>query len=1202
MLKREFVRPKSGETCILYFEPGGNLFIDRPSKDKMREFLDHRTDRSRFFKEAGSLEKRGWRETPASLSRRMLVVLKNKRPRKFWSVELDGKSLVMEYGAVPSWGWYPGTGTTKTIDFETEEEARYEYVTRIRKKLKEGYQDTEPRQTEFAELVENPPPKPHKPRKKSAAKAPASQPAQAVAAAEPDLDDGLLRFEFSDGKSNKFWEIQLQGAAHTVNFGRIGTSGQSKTKEFANEDKARASAEKLIAEKTKKGYQFAAAGGQQVTAASVPKRAAAKQQAVTAAPEPEAGPEIVLEVTSEIDLLPPDWRRATFRKRKPLPLPEETPFDYDDCRRRLTKLKRVHYRLPFHQLNLNPAMSVEEAHYWWHALGGSYHLDVRQLAKVPPQKITGQLSVEQARKDILNGNCHPVAVTPLYRLIGHDDFVTLIFSDLKSRQHGWHHVDGAPTLAEGLIRYLLPYLSTEQVSDLRNQVKSRWSSFAMPATFYESYPAEVYLAAGLGMSDEIFEIVSGWEDSRYGGSRGDDWNDHYQRPQDLVLGLGSADVIAKQWRRLKLRMRNGDHVRAFLACTELSALDVAAESICRETNKDEAAELVAAFSLVRAPEAAEPMLYCMQNSKAPGLAREWLDKYVGNAIAGLAKTAGGRGKLAEAAVQYLRDARREGHLELIKSSLKGLEAEAAQKVRRDVVDFKEKVYEPFTEKTTPRWLKEALGQAKGLKAKTRPAWAAPEQLPPLGAGENCLNPDQVETVLQALQATILPKRHPLLDAVKGNVDEPLRDAFAWRLFERWLEDGADSKQKWAMCAVGHFGGDQSAFKLTPLVRVWPGESQHQRAVLGLECLRGIGSDTALMQLNGIGQKLKFQGLKKKAREFMEEIAEQRGMTRSELEDLIVPDLDLDERGTRTFDFGERTFQFVLKPDLKPAVRDEAGKLRGDLPKPSAKDDASKAEQAIADWKLLKKSLREAIKIQVPRLEQAMVTGRRWTLDQFNRLLVRHPLMINFVRMLLWGGYDKKGKLAGTFRVTEEQDFADIKDEPCDVSRFAEVGIVHPLHLTERDASAWGEIFSDYEIASPFPQIGRATYTLDKGEEKKKELKRFNNVEIPAVSLVGTLDRLGWARGVPEDGGVFSEHSKPFYGANVTAIVGYECGIPVGYMEGWEDQKVTECFFIPGIHTPQMYPRYKDTLSLGNVDPVVLSEVIADLNVLASKGN
>ncbi len=62
------------------------------------------------------------------------------------------------------------------------------------------------------------------------------------------------RFEYSDGKSNKFWEIAVDGVAHTVTYGRIGTAGTTKTKEFASAQAAEADAEKLVTDKVRKGY------------------------------------------------------------------------------------------------------------------------------------------------------------------------------------------------------------------------------------------------------------------------------------------------------------------------------------------------------------------------------------------------------------------------------------------------------------------------------------------------------------------------------------------------------------------------------------------------------------------------------------------------------------------------------------------------------------------------------------------------------------------------------------------------------------------------------------------------------------------------------------------------------------------------------------------------------------------------------------
>ena len=62
-------------------------------------------------------------------------------------------------------------------------------------------------------------------------------------------------FEFNDGKSSKFWEIGIDGTDVKVRYGRIGSDGQTKTKSLADADAAKAHMEKLIAQKTGKGYE-----------------------------------------------------------------------------------------------------------------------------------------------------------------------------------------------------------------------------------------------------------------------------------------------------------------------------------------------------------------------------------------------------------------------------------------------------------------------------------------------------------------------------------------------------------------------------------------------------------------------------------------------------------------------------------------------------------------------------------------------------------------------------------------------------------------------------------------------------------------------------------------------------------------------------------------------------------------------------------
>jgi hypothetical protein len=586
------------------------------------------------------------------------------------------------------------------------------------------------------------------------------------------------------------------------------------------------------------------------------------------------------------------------------------------------------------------------------------------------------------------------------------------------------------------------------------------------------------------------------------------------------------------------------------------------------------------------------MLELKLNGQGPQIARRWLDEEVGNAVAGLLPLATGRGKQADAVLEYLRETKRRGHAAVIEEQMANVAAEVADKVRRDVLERSERVYTPFDDQTTPAWLKSAAKEVLGERPTKAPDWARPTNLPALRVGDHCLNETQLQAVLAALRKSTFDTPWPLLTLLKEHVERPVLDAFAWRLFELWQAEGAPAKEKWALSAVGFLGGDACALALAPFIRTWPGQSQNQRAVLGLQCLRAIGSDTALMQLSTIAEKVRFQGVKKKATEFMGLIATDRGLSRAQLEDRIVPTLDLDARGSRVFDFGPRQFRFVLGPDRKPMVRDEAGKLKPNLPKPGVKDDREKSAGAVQAWNLLKKQVREVVKAQAHRLEQAMTCGRRWSVQDFETWLVRHPLMINLVRLVLWAGYDGEGELVRAFRVTEEREYVDAEDASCTLEGVASIGVAHPLHLTEEQRSRWGEVFSDYEIIPPFPQLGRRVHTLEAGERENTEITRFRGKKVPQMIWWGILKAHGWTEG-PYHGGGFACHCKYYPGFDTLAVVQSDSA-------SMESRQIRSAFFLWGPNGDQNVLDPHRGMPLKDVDPVVVSEVLGTLTVLASK--
>ena len=62
-------------------------------------------------------------------------------------------------------------------------------------------------------------------------------------------------FIYTDDKSQKFWIIDSAGNDIMVNFGKLGTNGRFQITEYDDEVECQKAADKLIAQKTKKGYK-----------------------------------------------------------------------------------------------------------------------------------------------------------------------------------------------------------------------------------------------------------------------------------------------------------------------------------------------------------------------------------------------------------------------------------------------------------------------------------------------------------------------------------------------------------------------------------------------------------------------------------------------------------------------------------------------------------------------------------------------------------------------------------------------------------------------------------------------------------------------------------------------------------------------------------------------------------------------------------
>lgn len=394
----------------------------------------------------------------------------------------------------------------------------------------------------------------------------------------------------------------------------------------------------------------------------------------------------------------------------------------------------------------------------------------------------------------------------------------------------------------------------------------------------------------------------------------------------------------------------------------------------------------------------------------------------------------------------------------------------------------------------------ALLRTDGRSQKALPRlWTHHADLFLLG-GDKALSSQHLERLGRALMRS-KGRMTPELQQVRDALEAKSRDAFGLALYDAY---SASRGESWVFRSLCVLSDDAVVDRLAADVI----KMGYQKAVVALEVLASVGSERAMLRIAHVAAKGRGRGVKNSASSWLTRIARARGLSKGQLADRLVPDLGLDGDGSLVFDLGPRSFRVGFDEQLKPWVQGEDGKKRASLPK-SKKDDDEKAALTKTRWSALKKSARMLASVQITRFEQAMLSGREWSMDEFQQYLVTHPLLRHLVRRLVWRTGEK------VFRIDEAGQPVDAKDNEQAIGT-ENVRLLHPLDIDAEDLQTWGVQLADYELLQPFDQVQRETFVFGSAEAKAV-IESIEGARAKGGSVAG-LQNQGWSRGAVEDAG------------------------------------------------------------------------------------
>lgn len=474
----------------------------------------------------------------------------------------------------------------------------------------------------------------------------------------------------------------------------------------------------------------------------------------------------------------------------------------------------------------------------------------------------------------------------------------------------------------------------------------------------------------------------------------------------------------------------------------------------------------------------------------------------------------------------------------------------------------------------PTGRRDVLAELAATKRAKLPAWLMPVLRPVALKAGGALEGDLLAALATRLMNEGPDTEDALARAVRPLLDDAAAHVLSMSILGAWAQK-SDPKHKWAVYQQAILASDARIAELGANVSV----GNHHFAGWCIDVLVRRGLSTSAVPSVGLSwvahwaRSAETPSLATKAREALDHVAARLGKTkdtlgpavdpdiRSALRDAAIPSFDLG-----VLDLGGRTLRVTVGPLTKLVLVAEDGTT---VPRLAPTKSDPEAKRAKADFDALSERFDAAVKEEAKRLEQAMVSGRRFAPDAFRALFLEHPWMNRLGERVLF--------------VTEERVLFVLREGSPIGLDYGAVAIGSPVRIAHRDeltaaeTSAWATHLAESEVIELFPQLERPAF------DGKLELGK----KVPRPVLAARLLDRGYRFGRTEDAGNVFFSTKLFPGRGQMAVLEHT-GINV-QGNGWNDDPAT----LHAVSFSGLYDR-DERLPDAVVDPVVRAEVGRDV--------
>ena len=325
------------------------------------------------------------------------------------------------------------------------------------------------------------------------------------------------------------------------------------------------------------------------------------------------------------------------------------------------------------------------------------------------------------------------------------------------------------------------------------------------------------------------------------------------------------------------------------------------------------------------------------------------------------------------------------------------------------------------------------------------------------------------------------------------------------VFDRWIFEGADTSYKYVMIPYLVYENEYKIDSIVYKVREWCDSGRISLANYAISALASNGSLYSLIVIDYISNNFKYFQIKNTSKLAFKSAAKRLNISEDKLSDKIIPNFGIDLDGNKILKDDNHSFTITIDEQLniKQILDNNTNKTITKLDKYHDLD-----KNLLYEFSSMKSHIKMANKFQISRLYKALMTGKRWTTDEWFEIFAENYIMNLLADMFIWTVYNKNNKILHHIKYSrKDKSFYTLDNESYKLNKQYVLSLASPIEMSKEDVEKAKALIAELKIKQPFNQMQYITFTFEEGDIKENIIVKYRNKEVKIKTFKNLIDTL-----------------------------------------------------------------------------------------------